>query len=117
MRNTMATMIYELMEKHATPLKRAELGATPRLDYIDERMREYLCTKWTRDDWAMEITIYRDKKLPPPPEQVRASFDYVNITARNAAILAPIVARREEDKKYCLVSYMQQNWGNKTSVK
>lgn len=82
LRNTMATMIYELMEKHATPLKRAELGATPRLDYIDERMREYLCTKWTRDDWAMEITIYRDKKLPPPPEQVRAGFDYVNITAR-----------------------------------
>lgn len=112
LRNTMATMLYEMMEKHATQLKRAELGATPRLDYIDERMREYLCTKWTRDDWAMEITIYRDKELPPPPEQVRASLDCVKITAKNAAILAPILARQEDDKKYNLVSYMQQHWKN-----
>lgn len=50
-------MSYELMEKHATQLKWTELGATPRLDYIDERMREYLCTKWTWDVRAMEITI------------------------------------------------------------
>lgn len=90
--------------------KRAELSPEPRLDYIDERMREYLCTKWTRDDWAMEVTIYRDKALPPPPEAVRASFDNVNITLQNAAILPPILARREEDKKYDLVKYMQRNW-------
>lgn len=43
-------MTYELMEDHSTVLKRAELGTDPRLDYIDERMREYLLTKWTRDD-------------------------------------------------------------------
>lgn len=110
LRDAMATMLYKMIEEHATALKRAELGLTPRLDYIDERMREYLCTTWTRDDWAMEITIYRDKKLPPPPEEVRASFDHVKITAQNAAILAPILARREDDKKYDLVSYMQQNW-------
>ena len=73
-------------------------------------MREYLCTKWTRDDWEMEVTIYRDKLLPPTPEAVRASFDNVNITPQNAAILAPILARREEDKKYDLVKYMQENW-------
>lgn len=58
----------------------------------------------------MEITIYRDKDLPPPPEQVRASLDCVKITAKNAAILAPILARQEDDKKYNLVSYMQQHW-------
>lgn len=110
LRDAMATLTYELMAEHATVLKRAELGPEPRLDYIDERMREYLCTKWTRDDWAMEVTIYRDKTLPPTPEAVRASFDDVKVTAKNAAILAPILARREEDKKYDLVKYMQENW-------
>jgi len=112
LRDAMATLIWELMAEHATVLKRSELGAEPRLDYIDERMWEYLCTKWTRDDWALEVTIYRDKTLPPTPEEVRASFDNVKITQRNAAIFAPILARREEDKKYDLVSYMQKNWRN-----
>ena len=96
--------------KHSTVLRRAELGYEPRLDYIDERMREYLLTKWTRDDWAMEVTIYRDKELPPAPEVVRASFDDVKITPQNAGILAPILARREEDKRYDLVRYLQKNW-------
>lgn len=113
LRDVMATMTYELAEAHGTRLKRDELGPEPRLDFIDERMREYLCTNWTRDDWDMEVTIYRDKQLPPPPESVRASFDIVKVTAENAAILAPILARREEDKKYDLVSYMQRNWQNK----
>lgn len=113
LRDAMATLTYELMAEHATVLKRSELGPEPRLDYIDERMREYLCTKWTRDDWALEVTIYRDKTLPPTPEEVRASFDDVKVTAKNAAILAPILARREEDKKYDLVKYMQEKWKKK----
>lgn len=110
LRDAMASMFYEMMAAHGTVLKRAELGVEPRLDYIDERMREYLCSKWTRDDWALEVTIYRDKTLPPTPEKVRASFDNVKITPQNAAIFAPILARREEDKRYDLVSYMQKNW-------
>jgi len=110
LRDAMASLYWELMIEHGTVLKRDELGSDPRLDFIDERMREYLCTKWTRDDWDMEVTIYRDKTLPPPPEDVRASFDNVKLTAENAAILAPIHACREEDKKYDLVSYMQKNW-------
>lgn len=101
---------YELMEKHAATLKRTELGVEPRLNYIDERMREYLCTKWTRDDWDIEITIYRDKTLPPTPEEVRASLEKVRVTQQNAAILAPILARREEDKKYDLLRYIHENW-------
>lgn len=110
LRDAMATLTYELMADHATVLTRAELGPQPRLDYIDERMREYLCTRWTRDDWALEVTIYRDKTLPPTPGEVRASFDNVKITPQNTAILAPILARREEDKRYDLVRYLQENW-------
>lgn len=108
----MATLTYELIEQHSTKLKRSEIGINHRLNYIDERMREYLCTKWTRDDWDMEVTIYRDKTLPPTPEEVRASFDNVKITSYNANIFAPILVQREDDKKYDLVSYMKTNWRN-----
>ncbi len=52
------------------------------------------------DAWTMEITIYRDKTLPPTPEKVRESFDNVKLTSQNASVLAPILVRREEDKKY-----------------
>lgn len=112
LRDAMATLTWNLIVKHSTVLKREDLGLEPRLDYIDMRMQEYLLTKWTRDDWELEVTIYRDKTLPPTPDVVRASFDNVKITPQNAAILAPICVRREEDKKYNLVKYMQNNWRN-----
>lgn len=110
LRDAMATLTYEMIADHSSILKRSDIGEDPRLDYMNERMKEYLCTNWTRDDWNMEITIYRDKELSPTPEVVRASYDNVKVTAKNAAILVPIIAQREEDKKYDLVSYMQNNW-------
>lgn len=70
--HAMASMLYEIMTEHTTILKRAEFGLAPRTDYMKERMREYLCTKWTRDDWAMEITCYRDKTLPPQSKHYKA---------------------------------------------
>lgn len=112
LRDTLATMTYEMIEDHSTVIKRESLGQNPRLDFVDERMREYLCTKWTRDDWDMEITIYRDKRLSPSPEDMRASFDRVRATAENASIFAPIWTRRKEDKEYDLVQYMKKNWQN-----
>lgn len=102
-----------MIEKHSTDLKRKDLSSDPRLDFIVERMREYLCTKWTRDDWAMKITIYRDKNLPPTPEEIRASFDSIRVTSKNAAILATILVLREQDKRYDIVRYMQENWKRK----
>ena len=92
-----------MIEKHSTAFKRKDLSLDPRLDFMVERMREYLCAKWTWDDWAMEITIYRDKNLPPTPEEIRASFDSIRVNSKNSAILAPILVLREQDKRYDLV--------------
>ena len=50
----------------------------------------------------MKITIYRDKTLPPTPEEVRAGFDDVRTTPQNDAIFA----HREENNK----EYMHGNW-------
>lgn len=112
LRDQMASLYYEMLLAHSSPLTRNALGAEPRLLYNEERMREYLCVHWTRDDWGMEITIYRDKTFPPVPEEVRASFDNVQLTAQNAAIMAPVLAERALDLKYDLVTYIKQNWRN-----
>lgn len=112
LRDQMASLYYEMLLAHSSPLTRDALGTEPRLKYNEERMREYLCVHWTRDDWDMEITIYRDKTLPPTPEEVRASFDNVQLTAQNAAIMAPVLAERALDIRYDLVAYIKQNWRN-----
>lgn len=110
LRDAMATMMYDMMEKYGTLLSRETLGPDPRMDYMIERKNEYLRTLWTRDTWSEEITIYRDKKLPSPPENVWASFDGVRVTPHNAASIVPLQARSAEYKKYDFVKYMQENW-------
>lgn len=110
LRDAMASMTFQMMQEHAPQLKRSELYSDTHVSFMEKRKNEYLRTKWTRDDFEMEITCYRDKGLPPLPAEVRASLDNVKITNKNAKILAPILCRREEDLKYDFVQYMHEHW-------
>lgn len=109
LRDALATMVYENFENHASCLKRSELGPDPRLAYMEQRRLEYLKNKWHRDVWAEELTVYR---TPAEREQwaVAESMDRITITKENASIMAPILVRREEEKKYDFLAYMQANW-------
>ena len=109
LRDTLATLMYEAIEKYSTPIKRKELPANARLLFLDERKEEYLRTPWTRDVWDEELTVYKDKQNPLPNE-VRASFDNVNVNYKNVSIMAPIWAAREDDIKYDFLKYMKENW-------
>ncbi len=110
LRDALATMAYDLMEEYGTPLKRSDLGEDCRIDFMEERKNEYLLTKWSQDNWDEELTFYHDKKLPPSPLQVRASFDNVELTVHNALVIAPILKELEEDRKYDFTTYMHDNW-------
>lgn len=110
LRDTMATMWYKMMEDYSTPLKRDSLrGFDHHLAFMEERRQEYLHVYWSRDVWEEELAFYHDKNHPRP-KKVREFVDSVAITSQNAAILAPILARREEDRKYDFVQYMHENW-------
>ena len=109
LRDKMATLWWNLVEKYSTPLKRRELGDDYKTDYFRERCDEYLQLKWTKDVFDEELTQYFDKRHPVP-KQIRASFDDVVITHRNASIFSDILIRREEDKKYDFTKYMHENW-------
>lgn len=112
LRDAMATLKYNQIENHASKIIRSELGADPRLEFMEERRQEYLKTKWTHDVWDEELTVYKDKTSPTPKE-VRESLNQVEITDENAGIMGPILVKKLEDEKYDFNKYMHENWMKK----
>ncbi len=109
LRDILSTLMYENIKKHATPVKRSELGRDPRLDFMEERRLEYLKTKWTKDVWDEELTRYFNKE-EREYNAVQESMDNIKITKDNAKIMAPILVKRMEDRKYDFRNYMKKNW-------
>lgn len=109
LRDSMATLMYEMIEKHSTPIKREELYGDYHLRFMKSRRDEYMGTPWTRDVWDEELTVYQDKSITTP-QQIREVVDNISITAQNANIYAPLLVQREEDKKYDFKQYMKKNW-------
>lgn len=114
LRDILATMQFEQIEKYGGVLKRASLeGRDYLLDFYEERMQEYLKERWTKDIWDEEIFDFIDKDVTEA-KTVRESLDAVTITKDNAGILAPVLVRRLEDQKYDFKSYMKANWRKHT---
>ena len=109
LRDALATMQYNQMEKHASRIKREELPKDPRLHFMEERRQVYRKTRWTRDVWDEELTVFRGEG-PPTPEEVRESIDNINVNASNAGILGPVLVRRLEDQTYDFRRYMHATW-------
>lgn len=108
LRDILATMVYENMEKHSTPYIRPE-GADIHMLFMEQRRQEYLKNHWTRDVWEEELTRYFDKS-EREAQAVMESMDYVNIDKNNAFIMGPILVKRIEQKKYDFKDYMHKNW-------
>ena len=109
LRDTIATLVYENIERHASHLTRCEMGSDPRMDYMEQRRLEYLKNKWTRDVWREELTVYRsaqEREL----QAILESMSKIVITKHNVAIMAPIFKRQIEEKKYDFLAYMEANW-------
>lgn len=109
LRDTLATLMYENIEKHSTRIYRDKLGNDPRMNFMEERRLEYLKTKWTKDVWDEELTRYLDQN-EREYNQVQESMDNIIISKDNAKIMAPILVKRLEDKKYDFKRYMHENW-------
>ena len=110
LRDKLATLNWQLMEKYGTKLQRSSLSKEPRLDYMKERRLEYLQVKWTHDVWDEELTSYCDKNLPPSPKRVWESFSHIHITRKNAYILVPIIIWTAEERKCDFTQFMHDNW-------
>jgi hypothetical protein len=113
LRDIFATMYYEQIFKYSGMTKRDSLNKLGDIHiwWMEQRLQEYLKVNWTRDMWDEELIGYIDKTITEASE-VRASFDNIHITTKNAWIMAPILHRRQEDLKYDLLSYLKENWKN-----
>lgn len=109
LRDVMSTIVYEIMEEHVKPIRRAELGKNPRLDYMNVRKSVYGCQKWYEDVWDEEMTYYPGHGITTPI-RAREYVDNICITAKNAGILADVLCRRGEDKRYDLKQYMRKTF-------
>ncbi len=113
LRDTLATMHYEQIEKYGGILKRSDLeGRDYRTDFMMQRRAEYMKMHFTRDVWDEELPTYHDRSITDP-QTVREELSHVKITPANANILAPILVRYEEDVKYDFARFMHETWNKK----
>ena len=108
LRDEMSTLVYEIMEDHVEPVKRSSLSDNPRRDWLEVRRQVYECQTWYSDVWEEEVTYYPGHGVTTP-KKAREFVDKVNVNKNNAYIFSDMLVRWEEDKKYDLVRYLQEN--------
>lgn len=111
-RDKLATMVYEIILEHTEPLDREKCGPDLRAYYMEIRKQVYDCQKWYNDVWDEELTMYNGHGVVPPNEAF-AYVDDIKITPQNASIVGPLIApllvKREEERKYDLKQYLKKN--------
>lgn len=111
LRDIFATMVYENIEKYATPYVR-EVGKDIHLEFMEQRRQEYLKNSWTRDVWEEELTRYLDES-ERESASVMESVDKIKVDKNNASIMGPILLKRQRQKDYDFKDYMHKNWNKK----
>ena len=91
LRDAMASMMFEQIKAYSIPIKRAELTGDHHLAHMEDRRREYLKEKWTRDVWDEELTTYKDEE--------RKKYEEV---------ISKVKVRK--DDRYDFKKYMKENW-------
>lgn len=112
LRDQLATLQFEQMEAHAPKVHRADMGPDPRLDFMIERMNEYLTLKWTKDVWDEELYGYEDKKITTN-NQVRSFYQDMKFNKNNLFLAKDMVEYYksiEEEEKYNFTKFMHENW-------
>lgn len=133
LRDAMATKVYEIMLDHTSMIKRselyndlyeriqkvtkivkgdkkraAELRGTLRDLYMEIRKLAYQSQKWYGNVWEEELTVYSGHGVTTPEDAIKY-VDDINVTAENVWVLAPVLARREENEHYNLKKYLSKN--------
>lgn len=109
LRDAMSTIVYEIMREHTEPVRRADLGEDSRRDYMEIRKGVYACQKWYEDVWEEELTHYPGHGVTEPT-RARDYIDRVHVTVENAGVLAEVLRRREEDKRYDFIQYLRDTF-------
>jgi len=108
LRDAMSTIVWDIMEAHVPPVKRADFCDDARTEWLEIRKQVYDCQKWYEDVWEEEVTYYPGHNVTTP-KRARKFLDKVCVNSNNAHIFAEWLVRRDEDKRYDLVKYLRRN--------
>lgn len=107
LRDRMATIVWEMIERYAEPIKRSELPHNHHSWHMKMRKEIYECQKWYNDVWEEELTVYKGHM--PSPQEVNQFVDCVEVDADNAWVLAPRLLQREQERREDLILYLKNN--------
>lgn len=109
LRDNIATLLYEQIEKYSTPLDRSKIKGDIHFDYMNKRLKEYMGEGWTEPPiWESELAEYKGNDVDL--EDVWKDIDKVNINEKNAHIFGDILVELEERKKYDFKNYVTKNY-------
>ena len=109
LRDAMSTLLWKQIENHSDLLKRNNLHGDIHMQHMLKRRAEYLKVKWTKDVWDEELTIYTPKNIVDF-EDVYSFVDDIEITLKNAGVLASLYVELQERKKYNFKKFMKDTW-------
>ena len=106
-RGAMSTLRFELGDSEV--VERKSLVGDLHMSHMQNRLDGYLETKWVNPDWDEEM-MYYTKPGYVSYEEAFGALDNVKVTPENAHIIAPVLARLEECRRYDLKRFIKDNW-------
>lgn len=108
LRDRIATMKYEQIEKYEKPVRRSELGKDPRLDFLNANKDEVTKSKWGVGDWEAEYLRKKTYKESFYDEYDKI-LEKVNVNHKNVHIFAKDIVLSKERKKYDFINFLYEN--------
>ena len=109
LRDTLATMNYEQIEKYSTPFLREKIEGDIHFKYMDERMFEYSKAKW-KSDYCWDDELFTYKPGIVDLEDVWKDIDKVKIDVNNVDKFYELLKDLKRIKKYDFKNYMNENY-------
>lgn len=112
LRDSLATMYYNQIEKHSSFFNRNEIKGDIHFHYMDQRMYEYSKAKWPSNYcWDDELFTYKAGDIDI--DDVWKDIDKIKIDKNNINKFIGILKELEQRKKYDFKKYMNENYKKK----
>ena len=112
LRDSLATLYYEQIEKHSEFFKREDIKGDIHIHYMDSRMKEYSKAHFPSNYcWDDELFDYKAEDIDL--EDVWQDIDKVNINIKNIDKFKDILQELAIRKKYNFKDYMNENYKKK----
>lgn len=116
LRDNIATLLYEQIEKYSTPFDRNKIKDDVNFNYFSERLKVYIGDGWEETPiWESELANYKGNDVDL--EDVWKDIDKVNINVKNAHIFGDILVELEKRKKSNFKEFVKNNYDKEKNNK